>query len=198
MAGEVETLLKRLVNGVTQVLKEVRRPQHRGPTVDFYQPKGGQLQFSVAPPRYRDAEINANYPNDAGIRWASKMGAVFIEAAPPDPNSDGRLDWSNKKIVFALSDKDIGALLWGLACKDDRISVIHAPDEDNRQNSKTFAISKGKDNPRTKQPTWNLSLTEKKDGNENRVSVFVGGPDIMRLKVLLEQSLPFILGAHKT
>ena len=30
--------------------------QFRGPSVDFYQPKGGQLQFSVAPPRYRDTE----------------------------------------------------------------------------------------------------------------------------------------------
>jgi len=189
-----EDLLNRAIKGIAKVLDAVQEPQYRGPTIDFYQPKGGQLQFSVAPPRYRETE--KSNVSDPGVKWASKMGAVFVEAAPPDPENPGRLAWGTKKIVFAMSDKDIGQILWALELKKTEVSLNHYPDENNKQNGKTFKISKGQPN-RQGEPTWNLSLLEKRDGEQNRVSVFVGGPDMMRLKTLLEHSLPFIMGCHK-
>jgi hypothetical protein len=182
-----------LVRGISAVLDNVRTPQFRPPSVNFFMPNRGQLQFTIAAPRYR--EVERKNPKDAGVRWADKMGAVFVEAAPALPNSD-KLDWDNKKMIFAMSDKDIGQVLWGFAAKKEDIRLVHAPDENAKQNNKTFRIRKGDDF--RGEPQWILSLTEKKNGESNEVSVFIKGPDMMRLKSLLEGAIPYILGAHRT
>ena len=195
MSTNDESKLDKAIRGIGLILGEVKTPEHRGPTMNFYQAKGGQLQFSVAPPKYRPTERSR--PEDSGIAWASKMGAVFIEAAPPIPNSDPpRLDWANSKMVFAMSDKDIGEILWGFSVKSPEIRLIHAPDEKQRENCKTFRLKREKDYNGS--PQWSISLTEKKNGKETRVSLFIKGPDVMRLKTLLEGALPYIMGAHKT
>lgn len=187
-----------LVRGLTKIVKKLEEPsdpyhahQLRPPTVDFYMPKGGQLQFSVAPPRYRSLEISQG--ETYGVRWTDKAGAVFIEAAAPNPNREGRLDWKNK-IIFALSDKDIGQILWGWETKSDMIRITHAPGDDAKSNNKTFSIKRDEYNGK---PQWTLALQEKKNGESKSVSVYVSGPDMMRLRTLLVSAFPFILGSHK-
>ena len=189
-----EEKIDRVLKGLAKVYRGIQSPEYRGPTMNFYQPSGGQLQFSCAPPRYKAPEKSG--PDDAGVAWSSKMGAIFIEAAPPNENKDGKLDWKNKKMVFAMSDKDIGEVLWGLACKSGDIRIVHAPEDDAKNNNKTFRLQKGKEFKG--QPQWVLSLTEKKNGVDTKVSVFIKGPDLMRLKTLLEQGLPYIMGCHRT
>lgn len=185
--------LDRVINGLALVLSEVQTPQYRGPSMNFYQQSGGQLQFSAAGPRYRDAEKSG--PSDPGVAWSSKMGAVFVEAAPPHPTDEGKLDWNNQKIVFAMSDKDIGEIVWGLKTNKEEIRLVHAPDDDARNNNKTFRLKKEKEY--RGEPQWSMSLTERKNGQDTRVSIFIKGPDVIRLQLLLESSLPVIMGNNK-
>jgi hypothetical protein len=93
-------------------------------------------------------------------------------------------------------ERYIGQVLWGFAAKKEDIRLVHASDENAKQNNKTFRIRKGDDF--RGEPQWILSLTEKKNGESNEVSVFIKGPDMMRLKSLLEGAIPYILGAHRT
>ena len=158
-------------------------PQFRTCSMNFFGEKGGQLQFTCAPPRYRAPE------ND--IIWPDKSGAVFIEGAPPDPNNPGFLDWKNGKIVFALADKDIGDLLAAIANQADG-KVIHTTNDD--KDVKTFRISAPK--PFNGKNTYNLSLQMKSNGAERSISLFINEGDLIRLRVYLAASLPYILGLH--
>lgn len=186
------TIEEKILKGLVKIYERVQPISYKTSTINFFQPKGGQLQFSVAGPTYKDPE--KSFDGKPAFCWPQKMGAVFIEGAPPIPNSE-RLDWANKKIVFALGDKDIGEIIWGLTIKQPEIKLIHSMDETNRKNSKTFRINREADWNGT--PQWSLSLEESKDGERNKVSMFIKGPDLMRLKLLLEHSIPYIIGAHR-
>lgn len=186
--------INQILNRVAAALGDLREPQYRGPSMNFYQQSGGQLQFSTAGPKYRSPEKTD--ANDPGIAWSSKAGAVFIEAAPPDPNNKERLDWANSKIVFAMSDKDIGEIIWGLKTNAADIRLVHAPEgADAKNNNKTFRLKREAD--WNGQPQWSMSLIEKRNADQKKVSIFVRGPDIIRLQLLLETSLPIIMGVHK-
>ena len=184
--------LDRIINGIALVLNKLSQPQYRGPSMNFYQQSGGQFQFSAAGPRYRDPESNGSGDS---VAWSSKPGAVFVEAAPPDPANKDRLDWTNSKIVFAMSDKDIGEIIWALKTGAPEARLVHAPDENARENNKTFRLKKEQEF--RGQPQWSMGLTEKKNGTEKRVSIFIKGPDVIRLQLLLESSLPIIMGSNK-
>lgn len=190
---EMHLKADKLINGLAKVFYLVEPIDYKTNSINFYQPSGGQLQFSVSGPSYKPAE--RFFKDKPKVRWPQKMGAVFVEGAPPIQGSNPpKLDWTNKKIVFAIGDKDIGQILWAFANKSD-IRIVHAPDDNAKSNNKTLAIKRAKD--WNGQPQWSLSLTEKKNGETNSVSMFIKGPDMMRLKNLLEQSLPYIIGAHR-
>jgi hypothetical protein len=169
-------------------------------------PASGQIQMTAAAPRY-NYDWKSWSLTRPGLAQIERDGAIFVEAAPPVENNDKnnpRLDWANKKIIFAMSDKDIGELLWGLALmqgKDEGfVKIAHAPEDNPKDNNKSFSIRKSIYNsPKGPIPQWQLSLSEVKDGQErSKVSVFIKGPDLMRFKLYLETSLPYILGLHKT
>ena len=188
---KIEQSVERLIRGMGLVLEAVRAPDYRPAAISFYGEKGGQLQFCVGGPRWRATEYRND--TDSGVRWADKVGAVFVEAAPPDPNNPGKLDWTNKKIVFALSDKDIGSILYAVR-KGQEARILHA--NDDKTDTKRFQI--GTANEFRGRQTFPVSLQHHKaDGSESRVSVFLDGGDLMRLTILLEQAMPYILGANR-
>lgn len=198
----VKSAVQRLTNGLTMLIRN-ETATFRSATMDFFSKSGGQLQFSVASPRYREAQ--SSQQGDPGIRWPQRNGAVFIEGAPPLGDGSDNLDWANKKIVFALSDKDIGEILFRMALAQSSpkdfplaIKLLHAPeDKDSRLNNKTFMLKRESDYKG--EPQWSIGIYEKAEGKpDNKVSIFLKGPDYMRLKALLEAALPYTMGLHKT
>lgn len=178
-------------NALRAIAELVSKPQYRTPTMDFYLPSGGQIQLSVAGPRYRGVERDD--PTDPGMAWPEKLGAVFVEAAPPDKEKDGFLDWRNKKITFAMSDKDIGQVIAYFRGEDERLSVVHAPENDRSQ-SKTLSVRRGMFKEK---PQWEMRLVEKRGTDEIAVKVFLTTADVTRLCLFLESALPYIFGFNK-
>ena len=163
---------------------------YRPASANFFSKTGGQFQFVVGSPTWKNPEDS----NGKSISWVYKQGAVFVEAAPPDPNNPGRLDWKNKKIVLALSDKDIGEILYGIRVNKpsnsgELVKIFHS--NDDRTVVKTFKILQGRDE------TWALSLHAKAPGVDTKVHVYIKGPDLMRLTTLLQSALPVVLGWDK-
>lgn len=198
-----ESVLNDIVNKLGWLAKGLFRPTHRTGRLDFYMPKTGQLQFSVSGPKHFYDWNKWSFQNP-GVANVEREGAVFLEGAPPLEGTE-KLDWANKKIIFAIGDKDIGELLWGLQSMQGKaegiVKITHAPEDDAKNNNKTFTIKKSiYKSPRDGDvPQWQLILSEIKDGQEkSKVSAFIKGPDMMRLKLFLETSLPYILGFHKT
>jgi hypothetical protein len=166
-------------------------------------PSTGQFQLTASAPKYVYDWSNWSSARP-GVAQVERDGAIFIEAAPPVENNDKanpRLDWKGKKIIFALSDKDIGELLWGIALmqgqSESAVKITHAPEDDSKNNNKTFSIRKSTHEKYGTQ--WQLLLSEVRNGQEHsKVSVFIKGPDLMRFKLFLEAAYPYILGFHKT
>ena len=172
------------------------RIKYRPATADFFSKSGGQFQFSVGGPNWREPEVHGADQTS----WVEKSGAVFVEAASPDPDNPGRLNWKNGKIVLALSDKDIGQILYGIRAnqsKDELVKILHT--NADKSVIKTFLVKKG-------QPgTYLLSLSQNKTHNSSgvdlanriNVSVYISAPDLLRLTSLLEAALPTVLGWDK-
>ena len=159
---------------------------YRPATADFYSKTGGQFQFSVKRPDWRPPESHG----DSQVCWVDKAGAVFIEAAAPDPKNPGRLNWGEGKIILALSDKDIGQILYGIRSNqssdsDELVKILHT--NRDRTVTKTFSIKKGRTG------TWQLSLMQS-GSSRIAVNVFINAPDLLRLSHLLEAALPKVLG----
>jgi hypothetical protein len=160
---------------------------YRPATADFFSKTGGQFQFSVKAPNWREPESHG----DIQVSWVDKSGAVFIEAASPDPSNPGRLNWKNGKIILALSDKDISQILFGVRTKqgsEKLVQILHT--NADRSVTKTFAIRTGREG------TWQLSLNQS-GPNKISVNVYINGPDLLRLTSLLEDALPKVLGWDK-
>ena len=60
--------------------------------------------------------------------------------------------------------------------------------------SKCFKIKPGQTNA-AGQTTFNVEVND--TTRKNRVSLFVTGADLMRLKIALEAALPLVLGWHR-
>lgn len=188
--------LDALIRGLTRVLERLDQGKekvvHRPSSTNFYSPKGGQLQFAVGSPRWGAPEDKDGIP----VSYIQKEGAVFIEAAPPNPEDPGKLDWRNRKIVFALSDKDIASIVDALETgvldkSGNLVNLTHTTGPDNAPIVKYFKIKPGTAGPDGK-PTFLLEVADQ--STKNRVSVFVGRADITRLKLLLTSSIGKILG----
>lgn len=161
--------------------KVSRRPS----STNFYSPKGGQIQFAVGSPRW-------STPEESGdgrlISRVIKDGALFIEAAPPDPAREGFLDWANRKIIFALSEKDIGACYHAITKREpDRngclVNLTHKTGEDV---VKYFKIKPGQSG------TFLLELADAT--TKTRVSVFINEQDMARLELVMLSSFSHVLG----
>jgi len=175
-----------------------RNVKFRPATADFFSKSGGQFQFSVGAPQWREPEAHGQ----GEVSWVDKSGAVFVEAAAPDPNNPGRLNWKEGKVVLALSDKDIGQILYGIRTRQsaedgELVKIVHS--NADRSVVKTFLIKKG-------QPgTYLLAISQNKTSessgmdltNRINVSVYISGPDLLRLTSLLEAALPVVLGWDK-
>ena len=164
--------------------------QYRPASANFFSKTGGQFQFAVGSPTWKPPEST----DGKSIAWVKKNGAVFVEAAPPDPSNPGKLDWRNNKVVLALSDKDIGDLLYAIKKnKPDNDGVLAKIFHSNEDRSivKTFRIAKGNGD------TYKLSLTLKSPSKSTSVNVYVTASDIMRLVTLLQSALPMVLGWDK-
>ena len=160
---------------------------YRPATADFFSKTGGQFQFSVKSPSWRDPEDHGT----SQVSWVNKSGAVFIEAAAPDPSNPGRLNWKNGKIILALSDKDISQILYGVRTKqgsEELVKILHT--NADRTVTKTFSIKSGREG------TWQLSLMQTGQTRMS-VNVYINGPDLLRLTSLLEDALPKVLGWDK-
>lgn len=190
-----EEKIDALIRGVTRVLqavepaksKIVRRPA----STNFYSKSGGQLQFAVGSPRWGAPEDK----DGLQVSYIDKEGAVFIEAAPPNPEDPGKLDWKNRKIVFALSDKDIAAIVDALESgevdnRGDLVNLTHTTGPENAPIVKYFKIKPGA--PFNGKPTWLLEVSDQ--SARNKVSVFVGRADITRLRLVLAGAINKVLG----
>lgn len=187
-----EQKLDRILKGLEALYKQTLPAKYRTPSLDFYMPKTGQLQFSCGGPTWREPTLN----NGVLDYVCERPGAVFVDGAPPDPNNPGRLDWANQKIVFAMSDKDIGEVLYAMNHGKD-VRLIHAPNENDKTKTKTFSIQKGEGG------TFKIALSDSvtpRNGSVKtpvNVSAYIKGGDMMRLVKYLETVLPFIMGCHK-
>lgn len=195
----IDEKVSALIRGVKKVLDRIdsiessNQGSRRPASTDFYSPKGGQLQFAVGSPRWRSTT------DDQGVTVTriEKEGAVFVEGAPPDPANEGKLDWKNKKIVFALSDKDIGPIVAALGKETVvdstglMVSLVHTVGEV----TKSFKIRVGT-NDRAGNPTYLLELAD--NSTKNKVSIFVSTADVVRLRLLLESAIPQVLGWQAT
>jgi len=166
------------------------KTQFRPASANFFSKTGGQFQFAVGSPTWKPPETT----DGRKISWVQKNGAVFVEAAPPDPSNPGKLDWKNNKVVLALSDKDIGDILYAIRLNKptpdgELVKIFHS--NDDKTIVKTFRIAKG-----TKD-TYRLALSLKRPSKSTNVAVYVSGADIMRLVTLLESALPMVLGWDK-
>lgn len=169
----------------------VSKIQTRYSTTNLFSDKGGQIQFGLIAPRYEFVEVE-----DRTVKQVVRDGAVLIEGAAPDPERPGFLDWKNKKITFSLGDKDIGDILYALEKgavnkNGELVALFHKNVKDGGETSKTFKIKPGQTNSQG-QMTYLVELYNSTD--KNKVSVFVGGPDLMRIKVALQAAFPIILG----
>jgi len=195
MAKTIEEKVDALIRGVGKVLNAVSNSNsvsYRPASTNFYSPKGGQLQFAVGVPTWKEPELK----NGQLISYVEKEGAVFIEAAPPDPNTEGKLDWKGKKIVFALGDKDIAAIVNALTTgrvdkNGNLVNITHTTGSEDSPIVKYFKIRPGKDSP-TGEPTYGMEVADM--STKNKVSVFVGAVDLTRLRLLLASAMPRILG----
>lgn len=180
--------IDRLMNGVAKVIKLLEKPAYRPASTNFYSPTMGQLQFAVGSPTWKAPEDK----NGQKVSYVAKEGAVFIEAAPPDKTREGKLDWENKKIVFALSDKDVATIVYALERnKVDKngnlVNITHT----NGDVVKYFKIRPGQPN-KDGDMTYGLEVQDM--STKNKVGAYVLGPDLMRLKILLEHAMTKILG----
>ena len=191
LVGKIDALIR----GVKLVLDKLgdRRQVFRRPSsTNFFAPKGGQLQFAVGRPRWSTPEEK----DGVLVSYVVKEGAVFIEAAPPDEKNEGKLDWKNRKIVFALSDKDIAAVVDGIVTRtQDRggnlVNLTHTTGPEGAEVVKYFKIKAG--NPRQDgSPTFLMELADA--STKTKVSVFVGNPELTRLRLLLESAIGTVLG----
>jgi hypothetical protein len=192
----VEEKVDALIRGVTKVLDKMDAPRQKvvrrpSPT-NFYSPKGGQLQFAVGSPRWGAPEDK----DGVQVSYIEKEGAVFIEAAPPNAQDPGKLDWKNKKIVFALSDKDIATIVDALETNTvdkngNLVNLTHTTGPENAPVVKYFKIKPGTPSPDGR-PTYLMEVADQ--STKNKVSVFVGRQDITRLKLVLSNSIMKILG----
>ena len=155
--------------------------------IAFYTPRGGQIQVRLGGP---------NWENKGDVSSVERNGALFLEGAPPDPKKEGFLDWSNQKVIFAMSDKDIAAILFGLTTIGvKQISAVHA--NEDKTIVKTFGIKQGDKPDREGNPTYLLSLSSaEKDEARINVNVFVSAADLYRLKLVLANAIPYMLGWH--
>lgn len=181
-----------LIRGLKTLLDRTNPVNRRPASSNFFSPKGGQLQFAVGSPRWSAPEER----DGVLVSHVAKEGAVFIEGAPPDPTTEGRLDWKNKKIVFALSDKDIAAIIDGIeTLAVDRggnlVNLTHTTGPENAEIVKYFKIKPGTAD-RNGNPTYLMELAD--TATKNRVSVFVGRPELTRLRLLLTGAICHTLG----
>lgn len=200
----LEEFSSQALKGLRMIWTKVNTPEYRTPSLDFYLPTGGQFQFTVGAPQYDDPRRKDGAPSThPGFCVPVRDGAVYCEAAPPDPNfpptktSQGRLDWANRKIVFALGDKDIGEILAFARMGKDEVRLVHKPE--SSPVTKTFSIKKGVEDPKWG-PQWRMELTEVEDGTKepkSKVSVYMKAADMQRLLTFLECSFPFIFGMNK-
>jgi hypothetical protein len=191
----VEEKVDALIRGVTRVLQAVENTKpkivRRPASTNFYSKSGGQLQFAVGSPRWGAPEDK----DGLQVSYIDKEGAVFIEAAPPNPKDPGKLDWKDKKIVFALSDKDIATIVDALESgevdnRGDLVNLTHTTGPENAPIVKYFKIRPGA--PFNGKPTWLLEVSDQ--SAKNKVSVFVGRADITRLRLVLANSINKVLG----
>jgi hypothetical protein len=191
-----EEKLDALIRGVTKVLEKVDQGKskiiRRPASTNFYSPRGGQLQFAVGSPRWGAPEDK----DGLLVSYIDKEGAVFIEAAPPNPEDPGKLDWKNKKIVFALSDKDIAVIVDALETGaldkgGNLVNLTHTTGPENAPIVKYFKIKPGTPAPDGR-PTFLMEVADQ--SAKNKVSVFVGRADITRLKLVLAGSINKVLG----
>lgn len=194
MAESLENKVDALIRGVKLVLDKVGTKQvfRRPASTNFFSPKGGQLQFAVGSPRWSPPEEK----DGVLVSYVAKEGAVFIEAAPPDEKNEGKLDWKNRKIVFALSDKDIAAIVDGIITRaqdknGNLVNLTHTTGPDGSEVVKYFKIKVG--NPRPDgTPTFLMELADV--STKTKVSVFVGFQELTRLRLLLESAIGTVLG----
>ena len=187
-----------LFRSLRMIWTKVNTPEYRTPSLDFYLPSGGQFQFTVGGPQYDEPRKRDGFPaSHPGFCVPVRDGAVYCEAAPPDPNNKDRLDWANKKIVFALGDKDIGEILAFARMGKDEVRLVHKPE--TSPVTKTFSIKKGVEDPKWG-PQWRMELVEVEEGKKeprSKVSVYMKAADMQRLLTFLECSFPFIFGMNK-
>lgn len=194
----LEDFRDQALKGLRMIWGKVNTPEHRTPSLDFYLPSGGQFQFTVGGPQYDEPRRKDGMPaTHPGFCVPIRDGAVYCEAAPPDPNNKDRLDWANKKIVFALGDKDIGEILAFARMGRDEVRLVHKPE--TSPVTKTFSIKKGIEDPKWG-PQWRMELIEVEEGKKepkSKVSVYMKAADMQRLLTFLECSFPFIFGMNK-
>lgn len=199
----LEEFRQQVLKGLRLIWEKVNVPEHRTPSLDFYLPSGGQFQFTVGGPQYDQPRRKEGTPSThAGFCVPIRDGAVYCEAAPPDPRfpptatSQGKLDWENRKIVFALSDKDIGEILSFARRGQKELRLVHRLDKSST--TKTLSI-KQQD---SQEPQWRMELSEvvEENGKKNvksKVGVYLKPADMQRLITFLESAFPFIFGMHK-
>lgn len=193
-----EDKIDRILNGVIAIFEKLNKMppplppasqtvNKRPNPTSFYSLKGGQIQVCVGSPIWETSKAKAS------VETVKKEGAVFLEAAPPSATNPGKLDWENKKIVFAMSDIDIAATVSGLRLRNPNVkdkpivSLVHVTEKDG---DKSFRISFGNVNQKGAQ-TYFMELI---DSNKNKVSINVLDADLLRLELYLVSALPKILG----
>jgi hypothetical protein len=160
----------------------------RSVSADFFLPTGGQFQFSVSSPTWREPE---QIKPGNRVSFPQRSGAVFVEAAPPIPNSD-KLDWAERKIIFALNDTDVSQILdWLSFTGTDKLRIVHAPKDLNpSENSKTLVFEQKND--------VLLELVERKNGAvKSKVFTYLKTHDLTRLSLFLRSAFPVMMGINK-
>jgi hypothetical protein len=159
----------------------------------------GALQFNLQPAhRFCTTCKKKDYTEDptCGVcknKITTREGAVFVEvASTTGPNV---YDWENK-IVFALSDVDIGKILWGVKHKNKdgvfSTSLMHDP------GAKTASFGKVKkymsiDSPDGPQAGCIIRMTEQSGDQKKTHTVPVSGDELVVLVTLLTAAIPRML-----
>lgn len=133
-----------------------------------------------------------------------REGAVFLDVAPTTaPNV---YDWKDQKIIFALSVKDIGQLLYKVRVAStgrDRaptaeeinsqtLSLVHDPNMKGENQGKTvkrLTLSF----PKGTHAGGMLKVTSKNEEAEKNVTIPLTGDELLTLVMLLEAALPVML-----
>lgn len=167
--------------------------EHRVVPLHFYSKakNGGTIQFTVGPVRWRQLSPDSNRQDIAGVRWPDKEGAVFVDAAPHKEGNPEVCDWASKKITFAVSPKDAGALIAGLMY-GTQAELIHVHEPSG--STKAISLSNANDNVRGGKVRYLAIRSQNAKQGKISLSVGLSDGDAIALAELLRASFHYTLG----